>query len=160
MMSILADTFSGILRFIEQSVADISEPEMLQQPTGAPNHAIWTLGHCIASCQGVANELGAESWLPAEWEPLFGYGSVPASDPSHYPTKSEMLRTLRDSEERLRQILLNLTESAMKQPRAEAPFPTTAHLLFQVVIAHTAFHAGQLAAWRRAIGRRSAAVFV
>jgi hypothetical protein len=35
-----------------------------------------------------------------------------------------------------------------------------AHLLLQVVIAQTAFHAGQLAMWRRAIGKESIAVFI
>ena len=34
------------------------------------------------------------------------------------------------------------------------------HLLLQVVGAHTAFHAGQLALWRRALGKPSVGVFV
>ena len=42
------------LRFIEDSVADLSEEEMVRQPDGVPNHAAWTLGHLIYSCQGLA----------------------------------------------------------------------------------------------------------
>jgi uncharacterized damage-inducible protein DinB len=34
------------------------------------------------------------------------------------------------------------------------------HLLFQVIVAHTAYHAGQLAMWRRALDKQPAAVFV
>jgi len=160
MMSLLLDTFKSTLKFIEQSVADLSEQEMVEQPGGIANHATWTLGHVVTSCQGIANELGWQGWLPSEWESIFGYGSVPVSDPSHYPSKSEILRALSDAGDRLDQILMNVSESTLKQSLPDGPVPTTAHLLFQVVVAHTAFHAGQLAMWRRAIGKGSAAVFV
>ena len=160
MMSLLLDTFESISKFIAQSVTDLTEQEMVEQPIGIPNHATWTLGHVISSCQGLANELGANGWLPSEWESIFGYGSIPASDLSQYPSKSEMLRALSDAGDRLHQILMSLTETSLKQPLPDGPSPTIAHLLFQVVIAHTAFHAGQLAMWRRAIGKGSAAVFV
>jgi len=56
--------------------------------------------------------------------------------------------------------LMNVSESTLKQSLPNGPLPTKAHLLFQAVVAHTAFHAGQLAMWRRAIGKGSAAVFV
>jgi uncharacterized damage-inducible protein DinB len=39
-------------------------------------------------------------------------------------------------------------------------FATTAEALLQIVSAHTAYHAGQLAAWRRAIGREPVGVFI
>ena len=87
MIDELINTFERTLKFMEQSVADLSEQQMVQQPTGVPNHAAWTLGHIIYSCQGIAGELGVEE-------------------------------------------------------------------------AHTAFHAGQLAVWCRAIGKESVAVFI
>jgi uncharacterized damage-inducible protein DinB len=160
MMPELPDTFRNTLKFIEQSVADLSEEEMIEQPAGVPNHATWTLGHLIHSCQGIANELGAPRWLPDDWESIFGYGSTPVSDLSRYPSKSEMLRALTDAADRLHQTLSSVSESALKQSLPDETPPTMGHLLFQVVIAHTAFHAGQLAVWRRAIGKQSAAVFV
>ena len=64
----LVHTFETTVKFIEQSVADLTEQKMVEQPTGVPNHAMWTRGHIICSCQGVAAELGAEQWLPDHWE--------------------------------------------------------------------------------------------
>jgi uncharacterized damage-inducible protein DinB len=37
---------------------------------------------------------------------------------------------------------------------------TLGHLLLQVVVAHTAYHAGQLGMWRRALGKEPVAVFI
>jgi uncharacterized damage-inducible protein DinB len=156
----MLNTFRNTLKFIEQSVADLSEQQMVEQPAGVPNHATWTLGHVIYSCQGIANELAAQRWLPDDWESIFGYGSTPVSDLSRYPSKSEMLRALTDAADRLHQTLLSVSESALKQSLPDETLPTMGHLLLQVVIAHTAFHAGQLAVWRRAIGKESVAVFV
>ena len=160
MIAEMLTTFETTLQFTEQSVADLSEEQMVQQPIGVPNHATWTLGHIIHSCQGLAAELGVEPWLPDDWEAVFGYGSTPSADPSLYPRKADMLAVLTDSVDRLRQKLLTMSESALRQSLPDETMPTMGHLLMQVVIAHTAFHAGQLAMWRRAIGKESVAVFV
>jgi len=160
MIAQLADTFNATLKFVEESVADLSEREMVEQPAGVPNHGMWTLGHIIFSCQGIAAELNAEPWLPDGWESTFGFGSTPSSDPSHYPKKPRMLEFLADAGSRLRQTLLSTGESDLKRPLPDETLPTMDHLLLQVVVAHTAFHAGQLAMWRRALGKHSVAVFV
>ena len=146
--------------FIELSVADLSEQEMVEQPQGVPNHAAWTLGHIIFSCQGIAAELGAEEWLPDHWESTFGYGSTPSSNLSDYPSRSELLGLLTDAVNRLRHTLVALDGAALKQPLPDETFPTWGHLLLHIAVAHTAYHAGQLAVWRRAIGKDSAAVFI
>jgi len=164
MIEELIHTFDSTVKFMEQSVADLTEQEMVQQPTGVPNHATWTLGHVIYSCQGIADGLDVEGWLPDEWESLFGYGSTPTSDASRYRDKTEMLTMLADAAHRLRQALLATNESALEQPLPDEEgrkiLPTVGHALVQVVAAHTAFHAGQLAVWRRALGKKSVAVFV
>ena len=133
---------------------------MVEQPPGVPNHAAWTLGHIIYSCQGVAAELGAEQWLPDHWEADFGYGSTPSPDLARYPNKSEMLKILADAASRLRQTLFAASESILAQSLPDETLPTMGHLLFQVIVAHTAYHAGQLAVWRRALGKRPAAVYI
>ena len=160
MISILLDTFKNTVKFIEQSVADLSEDQMVQQPTGVPNHATWIIGHIIYSCQGITDELGVQQWLPNDWESIFGYGSMPVSDLSHYPLKSTLLRSLSDATDHLQQTLSSISESTLKQSFPDENFPTIEHFLFQVMIAHTAFHAGQLAVWRHAIGKQSMAVFI
>jgi uncharacterized damage-inducible protein DinB len=156
----LIHTFEYALDFVTKSVADLSEEEMVQQPHAVPNHGTWTLGHLIVSCQGIATELGAVQWLPDDWESMFGYGSKPLSDLSLYPNKSEMLSHIADAASRLCQLLLETDESDLRRSLPDETLPTKRHLLVQVVVAHTAYHAGQLAVWRKAIGKPSVSVFI
>jgi uncharacterized damage-inducible protein DinB len=57
-----------------------------------------------------------------------------------------------------------MDQAALAEPlpdeRVRELLPTKGHALLQVVAAHTAYHAGQLAVWRRAIGRPAAGVFL
>ena len=71
-----------------------------------------------------------------------------------------MLLLLTDAANRLRHTLLATDESVLERPLPDESLPTMRHLLIQVVIGHTAYHAGQLAVWRRAIGKPSAGVFI
>jgi len=160
MVTELVHTLEATLKFIEESLVDLSEQQMVEQPAGVPNHGTWTLGHIIFSCQGIALELGVEQWLPDDWESKFGYGSTPHTDLQSYPKKSELLSLLADAKNRLRQAVLALNESFLRKSLPDETLPTMCHLLLQVVVAHTAYHAGQLAVWRRAIGKQSVAVFV
>ena len=153
-------TFQATIRFVEQSVEGLAEEEMVGQPPGVPNHPTWTLGHLIHSCQGMSMELGAAPWLPEDWEALFGYGSTPRPEEKPYPKKAELLTLLADATSRLCDTLRSLEASVPKQPLPAEDFPTMGHLLLQVVVAHTAYHAGQLAVWRRAMGKEPVAVFV
>jgi uncharacterized damage-inducible protein DinB len=159
----LVGSFERSLAFMREAIADLSDEELLLQPPGVPNHAAWTLGHVIHSCQAIAGELGVAPWLPDDWEARFGYGSSPADAPASQG-KAALLATLADASNRLRTVLLMTDESRLKDPlpdeKTREILPTIGDALLQVVSAHTAFHAGQLAAWRRAIGRPSAGVFV
>jgi hypothetical protein len=158
----LISCFDQSLSFMLKSVEDLSDEEMFLQPPGVPNHAAWTLGHVICSCQEMAAEMGVERWLAPDWESRFGYGSTPL--PASCMSKAELLAAALDASDRLRTALLELDERKLSEPlpdeAARNILPTISHALVQIVAAHSAFHAGQLAAWRRAIGKKPAAVFV
>lgn len=160
----LVASFDRTLTFMQEQVADLSDEEMVLQPAGVPNHAAWTLGHVIHSCQEIAGELGVEGWLPSDWESNFSYGSSPGSVRPQYATRSALLASLRDASERLRAALLQTDENTLANPlpdeKVREIMPTLGHALLQVVAAHTAYHAGQLAAWRRAIGRQPVCTFL
>jgi hypothetical protein len=160
MIDEMIHTFEATVEFMQQSVEDLSDEEMVERPPGVPNHGTWTLGHIIFSCQGMATELGAEPWLPGDWEALFGYGSTPRSGGHAYPKKGELRTLLSDATRRLSDTLRGLDSSVLMRELSEEDFPTMAHVLLQVVVAHTAYHAGQLSVWRRAMGRDPIAVFV
>ena len=160
----LVACFDHTIAFMQESVADLSDEELLLQPPGVPNHAAWTLGHIIHSCEAMAHELGVEPWLPKEWESQYGYGSSPAAVVQERPSKASLLAALQEASDRLRTALLGLDEAALAEPLPDENvrkiLPTKGHAILQVVAAHSAYHAGQLAVWRHAIGRPSAAVFV
>ena len=151
--------------YIRTVVADLTDEEMILQPPGVPNHAAWTLGHVIHCWQAIAGELGVSSWLPDDWELLFGYGSSPAGVVgSRHSSKATLIASLADASDRLRAALRGADESRLQDQLPDAKsreiFSTTGDALLQIVSAHTAFHAGQLAAWRRAIGRGPVGVFI
>jgi hypothetical protein len=145
MITELVSCLDHTLTFLGQQVADLSDEEMLLQPSGAPNHAAWT-------------------WLPGDWESRFGYGSVPGLQMSGFSDKSTLLAALADASNRLKNALLGTDERSLARPipdeEAREVMPTMGHILMQVIVGHTAFHAGQLAAWRRAIGRAPVGVFI
>ena len=160
MINELVRSFESTVKFVERSVADLTDDELVQQPPGVPNHGMWTVGHLVTSCQGMAEVLGVEPWLPGDWEATFGYGSTPSPDRSRYRPKAEMLAMLADGARRLREAMLATDETTLRKPWPDEAYPTLADILLQVVAGHTAYHAGQLAVWRRAIGKPSAGVFI
>jgi len=159
----LTACFERTIAYMRHSVADLSDEDMVLQPPGVPNHAAWTLGHIVYSCQAMAGELGVEPWLPDDWESQFGYGSSPAAVVSRRPSKEALLAALEDASRRLETAMLRIDETTLAEPvpdeTTRGTLPTKGHALLQAVAAHTAFHAGQLAVWRRAIDRRPAGVF-
>ena len=165
MISELVRCFDRTTAYIRELLADLRDDEMILQPPGVPNHGAWTLGHVILSCQAIARELGVSPWLPDDWESLFGYGSLPhGAVGSAYARRDVLASYLADASDRLRAALLATREDALRDPlpdpESREVFATTGDALLQVVCAHTAFHAGQLAAWRRAIGREPVGVFI
>jgi hypothetical protein len=160
----LVACFDRSLTFVRELVADLTDEEMVRQPPGVPNHGAWTLCHISFSCEQIARELGVQPWLPAEWESQFGYGSSPSPVVSRGSARSAVLAALEDARQRLRAALLGIDESTLARPlpdeEAREILPTMADALIQIVAAHTAFHAGQLAAWRRAIGKPPTGVFI
>jgi hypothetical protein len=164
MVAEIVSCFERTVAFMLGLVADVPDEEMTVQPPGVPNHAAWTLGHIIYSCQAIAGELGVEPWLLDGWERWFAYGSTPDGSSSRYPRKAVLLAVLADASDRLRRALVTADPAKLAAPlpdeKARDILPSLGHAVVQVVAGHTAFHAGQLAVWRRATGRAAVGVFI
>lgn len=160
----LLDVFENTLLHVEKSIEDLDEREVVQQPAGIPNHALWTLGHLTVACLGTAGLLDTEVNVPEDWDRRYGYASTPVADVRLYPTKAEMLDMLHNAAAELRKRLMDTQDNALTatlpDPEISDSLPTLGHALVQIMIAHSAYHAGQLAVWRRAMGRPSAGVFL
>lgn len=133
----------------------IEEEYIAVQPRAVPNHLAWTLGHLVVSCQAIGEELGIPHWLDDRWEPLFGQGTHPVPKRTVYPTKEFLLQAYDDAAsrvvERIRQLGLRGMRAALPDENYRAVLPTVGHAVISVLIGHTAYHLGQLAAWNRAV---------
>jgi len=98
-----------------------------------------------------------DGWLPESWAKEFGKGSQPKSDFRQYPDKSELVSVFNDSVARVKQHMVGLTEDRLVSPLPDQRFlkwlPTLGDAICQVLVAHSAYHVGQIVAWRNAAGK-------
>ena len=141
-------------------VKDLSAEQMVEQPNGVINHPAWSLGHLVVSANSLGSMLGLESSLPEGWDKTFATGGAPSSDVSAYPSKDEILSTLREQHSRNTEALKNADLKSWAEPypneKTRTYFPTVGDMITFMMTAHEMDHVGQIAAWRRAMGLGSA----
>ncbi len=156
MIEALLSSHAYTTRWIVDAVADIAERDRARLFPGIANHPAWTLGHLIFSAQSIGGELEVAPWLDASWQARFGQGSVPIDDADAYPPLAFLVVDLRACAKQLQAHLAARGADFLAQPlpdvRFRALLPTRGHAALQVLVGHTAFHAGQLAVGRRAAG--------
>lgn len=154
-MHAVLHSYAYSLDYLRGLLSDLSEEEWVAQPSGFSNHPAWTIGHLTYSCQAMGGELELAPWLPDAWRELFGPGSVPRSRRADYPASHELLAALADGQGKLCSAVKLLGRAELDAPLPDARFrellPSLRHALTQVLVGHTAYHVGQLAAWRIAI---------
>lgn len=152
-MDAVVRRFSYCLDYLRHQVTDLSDLEMVQQPDGIMNHPAWTIGHLTISCQAIGGEIGIPRWLPESWGQRFGMGSVPVCNTENYDTKNQSLLILQDAQARITQAVSDLDESQLRQPMPDQRYheflPTVHDAIIQILVAHTSYHVGQVAIWRR-----------
>ena len=152
----LLHSFAYTCDYLREQVADVSAAAMVAQPGGVVNHPAWVVGHLAVTCQMLGEVAGVRPWLPEEWGRRFGTGSVPVADAAAYPAKEELLATLADAQARLTRAVEELDDAQLDAPFPDPAyrdvFPTVRHALTQVMVGHAAFHVGQVAVWRKAMG--------
>lgn len=144
--------------FLGQQVADVAPADMVAQPLGFPNHPAWTIGHLAFTCEMLAGAVGTPPWLPQHWAARYGSGSKPVADLSRYESPTDALAQLRDAQSRIVGAVQQLTPSQLDTPFPDPAyhdvFPTVQHAITQVMVGHTAYHVGQVSAWRKAMNLR------
>lgn len=142
-------------------VKDLNDDQMVQQPNGLVNHPAWSIGHLSLSADELGQELGLESVLPTGWDKKFDGGEIPSANVSDYPSKLALLADLTTQHARNTKELKKTDPSLFSQQHPNEnirkKFPTTGDLIVFLMTSHEMLHLGQLAAWRRAMGLRSAA---
>ncbi len=122
------------------------------------NHPHWVLAHLIYSEASMveAGLTGKPNPLEA-WDSKFGMGSTPDPEARGYPPFEELLQQFEKVRARTLEVLATMTPADLDKP-SKAPeemrsFLPTNGKVFEILIAHPIFHAGQVADARRALGR-------
>jgi hypothetical protein len=149
--------FRFTLEYAEKLAADLSDEELTKLPHPGMNHAAWILGHVAIGSDFVAILLGQPTTTDKTWMAKFGPGSTPVSDRAEYPSKKELLATMRSTHARAIDLLSQATADHLNAPN-ETPFfptefPTIGALIAHLMTTHAALHLGQLSAWRRVLGK-------
>lgn len=154
-MSPALHSFAYSLDFLREQVADVAPDSMAAHSGAAVNHPMWVIGHLVATCEQLSLALGAAAWLPTDWHARYGTGSTPVADASRYESKPHALDALRDAQSRITATVQRLNDEQLDQPFPDESllpvFPTLRHAVLHVLVAHTAYHVAQVAAWRKAM---------
>ncbi len=149
-------SFDYALGYLREQVADVSAADMVAQPAGIVNHPAWTVGHLTLTTQQLGATVGILPWLPHDFAPRYGTGSVPVADPERYESRETALAMLADAQERMAAAVRSLDEAHLSTEFPDSAyreiFPTIRHALTQVLVGHTTYHVAQLSLWRRAMG--------
>jgi hypothetical protein len=148
--------YAVLLGYCERLAADIDDARFAEQPSPGVNPPAWLIGHlAVASDLGVGL-FGESRALSEEWHTLFGPGSTPTSDRSAYPSKAELLTTLRTAHERLSTLARSASIEQLARPNPSRFFkkelPTTGDILAHLLTSHEGMHLGHLSNWRRQVG--------
>ncbi len=142
--------------FIVQTVQDIPESRMVEQPGGVVNHPAWTLSHLNAYAGVLLAMFDDPDAPPADAEmERFGYGTIPVPAREAYATGRELLDQFTDRNARLGVVVAQRHERyfPMAAPEKFQPYsPTVGHVAVTLLVAHPPHHLGQLRQWRRAAG--------
>ena len=144
--------------YTEDLLSQVPLDDWFRQPSEGITHVAWQVGHiavaeyalALKRIRGVRDE-DAEL-MPSDFPQAFGKGSIPASDPSRYPSAQE----IQDVFERIHlQVLAELAvlpEAVLDEPTDPHPMFVTKQGALQWAGYHEVFHTGQIALLRRLFG--------
>lgn len=152
----ILDVHAMIYGFLIETVEDVPESRMAEQPGTIVNHPAWTLSHLNAYTGVLLSMLDDPSVPTADAEmEQFGYGTTPIPDNAAYATKRELLDQFRERNARLAAVVAEKHSAYFPKPSPEKfrPYsPTIGHIAITLLVVHPPHHLGQLKQWRRAAG--------
>jgi hypothetical protein len=153
------------LEYAKSLVQDLTDEQMTTVPAlGLDNHPAFTLGHLVSGSADLARDLGAEFEIPDKWADLFvrmgpGDPRKPDLDKDKYPPKHILINELESQHNKVKKLLKDIDKNKLNEPlkwRFSNFMPTLGDVVTFMCINHESMHLGQIAAWRRAMGLKSA----
>jgi hypothetical protein len=144
-------------RMVTMLAADFTDEESKQR-AGDSKPLVWYIAH-VTITKNYALKLfdpGYESVVSEEFLKRFGRGSDGSADFGDAPSKDELLAQLAKIHDRARDFVSRLSlEDMEREANGDVSHPLFAKLgsAFTLVASHDAYHAGQIANLRRAMGK-------
>jgi hypothetical protein len=138
---------------LKQLIDDITEDESLARGANKGNHIRWLTGYLICYDSYALTLLGDRSEDYKEFLNLFGARTEISDDPSVYPPMAELKQFLYKTYEEEIKLLEGISAIDLKKEigEKEEKQPIWQALAFYCL--HDFYHAGQITAIRRALGR-------
>jgi hypothetical protein len=157
LLDVAIDGLKGDLGFLNMTIGDLSDADLLQRPVPSANNAIWQLGHLIKAEAGMVNGAAGKTVveLPGGFADRFTKETAKLDDPAALGTKADLLALFAKVRGATIGWAASLTpaELAKETPEKMRQFaPTVAHLI-NLLPVHTAMHIGQFQVLRRKLGK-------
>lgn len=135
--------------YLERSIRDLREIERAR--IGSANSILWIVGHVTVGRCRLRNALGDDVDIP--WTDIFGKGSNETPD-TWMPSLEDVLELWRSTGSRILELLADVTdEQLLAPPPVELPEAGNTTLgLVDYLLFHEAYHIGQIAHMRKALG--------
>ena len=154
----LRSTLGLASRALAANLEGFTHDEALAQPPGGGNCANWIVGHIVVHRNHMLRALGAEPVWGAEADARYDRGSAPVTGAEGAQTLEALRDALDRSRDRLLAALDGMTDERLAAVPEAASGSATGPLgrRLALLIAHEAYHAGQVSMLRRLSGRPGA----
>ena len=133
---------------LREMVKEMSHEELVRPPVPGGNYPLWSLGHiAFSEASGLYPHLRREPNPLESWEALFGQGGTPVAGGQGCPGKERVCQDL------LAFLEAQTEEDLDKPTEVDHPWYNTAGKMLGSLALHQAFHAGQIALARKALGK-------
>jgi len=155
--NVAVDGLRGDIGFLNMTLGDMTDADLIQRPVPNANNALWQLGHLIAAEASMVNGAAGRTVveLPAGFAERFKKGTASVDDPAVLGTKAALLGLFAKVRGASADWAASLTPADLAKESPESMrswAPTVGHLVNMLPV-HTAMHIGQFQVLRRKLGK-------
>ena len=160
MSGMIASPARMLIGFAEMLLSDVDPAKYADRFGTSINHPAFILGHTAYYAGYAMKMLGGQVEFRPDEEQLYSIDAECQDDASLYPPMDEALKHFRERYDAVATFVAACDDAALQRPNEDGPFKSTYQTVGEVagfmIVGHTAFHLGQLSAWRRAAGMEAA----
>lgn len=154
---LIVDVLRSGLGFLQMTLADMTDADLVQRPVPNANTALWQIGHLIKSEANMINGCAGRTVveLPAGFADRYKRETATETDASKLGSKAELMALYQKLRNQIADWVATLSPDELAKPSPESlrgMVPTVGHVL-QLLPAHTGMHVGQIQVLRRKLGK-------